>query len=125
MKPIPLAPDADKATRTKARVKVNNEIRAGRLSSIRTQRCVLCDAAAETYHHESYAVEDWLKVIPLCMSCHRMVHSPNRDNFVMIKTHNLRREMADFDKSDWLPLARKEALITEWERRIYYLRGSC
>jgi hypothetical protein len=38
-------------------------------------QCLDCNAPASEYHHESYAEEDWLKVIPLCYTCHRARHN--------------------------------------------------
>lgn len=125
MKQIPAAPEADKAIRAKARRKVNYAVRKGNLPSIREQSCDLCGIDAEVYHHTSYEEADWLDVVPLCMSCHQLVHSPRRDAFVEIKTLTLRREMAYYHACDWMPEDRKELRIEELERRIYTLRERC
>lgn len=38
-------------------------------------KCYGCDNQADDYHHESYAKEDRLCVVPLCHKCHRNHHS--------------------------------------------------
>jgi sulfur relay (sulfurtransferase) DsrC/TusE family protein len=37
-------------------------------------RCVACTNDAVHYHHFSYEKVHWLHVVPLCISCHRLVH---------------------------------------------------
>ena len=46
----------------------------GQLPLATTKQCQDCGLQAEEYHHESYAEEDWLKVIPLCKKCHVSRH---------------------------------------------------
>lgn len=57
-----------------ARNAVTIEIRAGRLPPARDNDCKDCGKVAQVYHHESYAEEDWLSVIPLCKRCHNTRH---------------------------------------------------
>lgn len=54
----------------KARVKVREAVRKGILPHISTQQCNECSNGAACYHHESYEVEHWLDVLPLCWPCH-------------------------------------------------------
>lgn len=54
---------------------VNQAVANGDLPHISKQLCAVCNASAKNYHHESYDKSDWLKVIPLCFSCHRQVHT--------------------------------------------------
>ncbi len=53
---------------------VNNAIKEGRLLPVKTQLCADCGKQAQNYHHESYAPEHQLDVVPLCRSCHKQRH---------------------------------------------------
>ena len=55
----------------KARRKVNNAIRDGRLVSPKMFICS-CGQPAQQYHHwKGYEPEHWLDVIPVCIPCHK------------------------------------------------------
>lgn len=54
----------------KAKNAVNHAVAAGVLPSVHTQKCARCGNQADEYHHISYAEEDFLRVTPLCKSCH-------------------------------------------------------
>lgn len=53
---------------------VNNAIYEGKMPRVSTRQCADCGKQAQHYHHESYAPEHWLDVVPLCASCHKMRH---------------------------------------------------
>ena len=54
-----------------ARVAVRMAVKRGDLSPIDRRICQKCgEKQAEGYHHESYKIEHWLDVIPLCARCH-------------------------------------------------------
>ncbi|MCK6625582.1 MAG: hypothetical protein L6R45_10450 [Anaerolineae bacterium] len=58
-----------------ARAAVHRAVASGKLPPASTQLCAHCGThPAEHYHHESYEREDWLKVIPLCATCHTSEH---------------------------------------------------
>lgn len=50
------------------------EVRKGTIPKASECVCRTCGQQAAHYHHESYAPEDRLKVVPLCNSCHVRVH---------------------------------------------------
>lgn len=54
---------------------VNTAIASGRMPRADTRDCAKCDKSAKEYHHWSYEPEHWLDVIPLCRSCHRLIHT--------------------------------------------------
>lgn len=54
---------------------VQNAMRHGKLPPVKTLKCARCDNQAEEYHHESYAEEDFLRVIPLCKICHAKTYT--------------------------------------------------
>lgn len=54
---------------------VNRAIAAGSLPHISTKQCSSCGNQAYHYHHHSYEQNHWLDVIPLCRSCHRLIHT--------------------------------------------------
>jgi hypothetical protein len=63
----------------KAQMSVAKAVSIGKLPSPITLTCVNCEKnEANVYHHESYKPEHWLKVIPLCHSCHRSVHEAKK-----------------------------------------------
>ena len=49
-------------------------IKIGRLKPVSECICKECGNSAQEYHHESYAREHRLVVIPVCQSCHRKIH---------------------------------------------------
>ena len=54
---------------------VETELRAGRM--VRPEACEKCGAVGPVQgHHPSYAREDWLKVLWLCVICHTAEHQP-------------------------------------------------
>lgn len=58
----------------KAHKAIQGAVRKGELPKIAGVLCARCQAAAGNYHHPSYHEDDRLNVIPLCVSCHRLVH---------------------------------------------------
>lgn len=50
-------------------------IREGRLAPAAGQPCRTCGLAAAVLHHWSYLPADWLDVVPVCHSCHRLIHA--------------------------------------------------
>jgi hypothetical protein len=65
-----LSPD-----KIRAKNAVNNAVKRGDLPPASTQLCRECGGPAQEYHHESYAKEDWLKVVPLCKVCHATTYT--------------------------------------------------
>lgn len=59
----------------KAKNAVNHAVASGILPAVSTMKCVRCGNQAEHYHHESYAKEDFLRVIPLCQECHARTYT--------------------------------------------------
>ena len=53
---------------------VAHAVTMGRLPRASACECVDCGQQAEHYHHESYAKEKWLDVVPLCRACHNKRH---------------------------------------------------
>lgn len=53
---------------------VGRAVESGRLPVVGTNRCVICQAQAQEYHHWSYEPAHKLSVIPLCALHHRLVH---------------------------------------------------
>lgn len=58
----------------KAHTAVRSAIRSGALVDAASRNCARCGAAAEHYHHSSYASEDHLNVKALCAPCHKLTH---------------------------------------------------
>ena len=57
--------------RRKARIILGNSIRDGKLKPAREFQCSNCNNSAKEYHHHNgYAPEHALDVIPLCRECH-------------------------------------------------------
>lgn len=50
-------------------------IRIGKLPPVYKQQCATCGVRAQHYHHWSYEQENWLSVVPVCISCHGRIHS--------------------------------------------------
>lgn len=61
-----------------AQAAVNKAVLNGDLPRISTRVCADCGSQAHHYHHHSYDEADWLKVTPLCRSCHRTRLPPNQ-----------------------------------------------
>lgn len=58
---------------------VYRAVRAGKMPHASTLPCKECgNPAREYHHHNGYAREHWLDVIPLCIPCH--VKADNRGN---------------------------------------------
>ena len=66
------ATDATFRAEVKAKAMVARAISKGVLPPL--GKCLVCPRSAEHYHHFSYEKQHWLHVIPLCVSCHRLVH---------------------------------------------------
>lgn len=54
---------------------VNRKVAAGELPAPRTLDCRVCGNQASDYHHPSYERQHWLFVVPLCRSCHKLIHT--------------------------------------------------
>lgn len=54
---------------------VNRLVAAGGMPPVASLACVECGGQANDYHHHSYEQKYWLDVVPLCRSCHRLVHT--------------------------------------------------
>ena len=62
-------PNQEKATHA-----VNHAIAAGKLPRPDTLLCHYCGEQAKHYHHhKGYAPNNWLKVIPVCIKCHKKI----------------------------------------------------
>lgn len=53
---------------------VSNAVRTGKLSRSNIKQCHYCFKQAQEYHHPSYALENQLDVIPVCIKCHNKLH---------------------------------------------------
>jgi hypothetical protein len=73
----------------KANRAVANAVQRGELAPVHTLACDKCGNPATDYHHPSYAKEDRLNVIPLCRSCHRMVHLTITQPMASAETHSV------------------------------------
>lgn len=62
--------------RHKISLTVSNAIRDGKLPRPGTLSCHYCGQKAEQYHHwHGYEPEHYLDVIPICHSCHVLIHA--------------------------------------------------
>lgn len=61
-----------------AHLAVSNAIKAGEVPHPSTQKCYGCPKQAQLFHHESYAPEYHLTVVPLCRSCHVCHHNGSK-----------------------------------------------
>jgi hypothetical protein len=68
----------------KAHKAVTIAIALGKLPAAKDCICKYCPSQAVEYHHYSYDIKNWLDVIPLCVCCHRLLHT-------YIKAYSLRR----------------------------------
>jgi hypothetical protein len=59
---------------TLAKAAVQRAVKKGALPHISEQECSGCGDVAREYHHESYAKEHQLDVVPLCKMCHRATY---------------------------------------------------
>lgn len=66
---------AERGEALKAKQKVNNAVKGGELPHISTQKCAECGEQAKEYHHESYAENKRLVVVPLCKKCHAATYT--------------------------------------------------
>jgi aspartate carbamoyltransferase regulatory subunit len=65
----------DRWERMLARGRVSNAVRVGKLPHVSTQNCVYCGKQAIQYHHYlGYEREHTLDVLPVCRSCHSLIH---------------------------------------------------
>lgn len=114
------------AVKQKAVNAVNSAVSCKRMAHISTQLCIVCNAPAQSYHHESYEKADWLKVVPMCFSCHHMLHVYGSDNLASTIADHL------FARIDTLrkPLRRWKAVplsddaaaeLTDLEARYEYI----
>jgi len=61
--------------RTKARSKVNEAIKTGRIPRPDSLQCYRCDNPAKQYHHHlGYRKKHWLDIRAVCVSCHTEIH---------------------------------------------------
>lgn len=63
-------------TRSNADQSLRAAIRLGILPKADTQKCAECGTQARDHHHPDYRYALW--VIPLCRSCHSMLHHMKR-----------------------------------------------
>lgn len=68
-------PEFDYPIHHRAHQVVSKAIRDGILLPAASYKCHGCSEQAGDYHHESYAPEDHLCVIPLCKKCHNRHHT--------------------------------------------------
>lgn len=54
---------------------VNMAVASDKMPRVDTLVCAKCEKSAKEYHHWSYETEHWLDVVPLCRSCHRLIHT--------------------------------------------------
>lgn len=66
-------------SKRRAKSKVANAVKRGVLPRASELSCSDCGGKANHYHHESYARDKWLDVVPLCTRCHSNRHSPSPD----------------------------------------------
>lgn len=57
---------------------VQDAVKRKELKPARKQKCADCGQKAQHLHHESYAPDKWLVVIPLCRSCHMKRHMSSK-----------------------------------------------
>ena len=55
----------------RARHAVSIAVRSGKIPKASDLLCETCSEPAVHYHHNSYAPENHLDVVPLCMTCHK------------------------------------------------------
>jgi hypothetical protein len=65
--------------RMQAAKAVREAIKRKQIRPARKCKCVDCGRKAQHLHHESYAPEAWLYVIPLCRSCHKKRHIMSKE----------------------------------------------
>lgn len=64
--------------KSRSRRKMQNAILNGTIPHVKTLKCVMCQGnATEYHHHNGYAPEHALDVIPLCRKCHIQVTYPD------------------------------------------------
>lgn len=62
--------------RCKAKSAVSYAIEIGKLPRTNILQCHYCpNKAKEYHHHKGYSFKHWLDVIPICISCHRKIHT--------------------------------------------------
>ena len=62
----------------KAKVAVNNAIRAGKILRPDSFCCQNCPEQARQYHHWlGYEPKNWFDIIPICRPCHCKIHMKN------------------------------------------------
>lgn len=61
--------------KNRARRVVRDAVASGVLPPVNTLKCAHCANMAEEYHHVSYAEEDFLRVTPLCKTCHAKTYT--------------------------------------------------
>lgn len=54
---------------------VQTAVQAGELEPVKTLDCAQCGKPAQHYHHDCYCEDHRLAVTPLCVSCHKLLHS--------------------------------------------------
>jgi hypothetical protein len=73
---------------------VNSAIRKGVLKSAKLFNCQICgEQAAHLHHHNGYAPENYLDVIPLCVSCHWKQHAKPEGIPVLVRLTSRMKEM--------------------------------
>lgn len=59
----------------KAKDVVHGAVRARKLPRPDTFKCDCGEQAKEYHHHKGYAPEHWLDVVPVCVPCHKKIHT--------------------------------------------------
>ena len=57
---------------------VREAIKRKEILPARKCKCAGCGKKAAHLHHESYAPDQWLAVVPLCRSCHKLRHMSSK-----------------------------------------------
>lgn len=70
-----------KTEKYKARKQLNKAIERGKIPQVNTKKCVVCGKRAQNYHHhKGYDYEHRFDVIPVCTSCHGLIHRQENSN---------------------------------------------
>jgi len=65
----------------KAHSAVNDAVRYGKIPAAKSLLCMNCrENQADIYHHyNGYKIENRLDVIPVCASCHKIIHLKDKE----------------------------------------------
>ena len=112
----PALKDWTDAEKSRAQNAVDKAVAEGTLPHVSTHQCQECGVEAQHYHHESYAREDWLNVIPYCARCHRQRHVEMRikaDPLAAYTHRDLERIASDhcIENCDWRKNTKRDELV--------------